>query len=108
MKQYVPLKLVKRVKVWAVADAANGYMYDFNIYTSATEERETGLGEVVLTLANFIKRNHQLYFKKSAIIIKLLTQGMYACGTIRTSRKHYPSEINTEAQRFKHDESTFC
>ena len=36
----------------------------FNVYTGATGERETGLGEkVVLTLAESIKgRNHQLYF----------------------------------------------
>ena len=114
MKQYVPLKPVKRgFKVWAMADAANGYMYDFNVYTCATEERETGLGEkVVLTLAESIKgKNHQLYFDNYftsiSLMTKLLAQGTYACGTIRTNRKHYPSEINTEAQRFKRGESTF-
>ena len=65
LKQYVPLKPVKRgFKVWAMADASNSYMYDFNVYTGATGERETGLGEkVVLTLAESIKgENHQLYF----------------------------------------------
>ena len=30
MKQYIPLKPVKRgFKVWAMADALNGYLYDF-------------------------------------------------------------------------------
>jgi hypothetical protein len=64
VKQYVPLKPVKRgFKVWAMAGASNGYMYDFSVYTGATGERETDLGEkVVLTLAESIKReNHQLY-----------------------------------------------
>ena len=56
MKQYVPLKPVKRgFKVWAMADARNGYVYDFNVYTGATGDRETGLGEkVVLRLAESI------------------------------------------------------
>ena len=99
--------------MWAMADAASRYMYDFNVYTGATEEREAGLGEkVVLTLAESIKgRNHQLYFgnyfTSISLVTKLLTQGTYTCGTIRTNRKHYPSEINTQAQRFKRGESTF-
>ena len=114
MKQYLPLKPVKRgFKVWAMADASNGYMYDFNVYTGATGERETGLGEkVVLTLAESIKgRNHQLYFDNYftsiSLLTKLLSQQTYACGTIRTNRKQYPSEINTEAQKFKRGECTF-
>ena len=47
MKQYVPLKPVKRgFKVWAMADSLNGYLYDFNVYTGASGgDRETGLGE---------------------------------------------------------------
>jgi hypothetical protein len=37
IKQYLPLKPVKRgFKVWAMADALNGYLYDFNVYTGAT------------------------------------------------------------------------
>ena len=114
MKQYVPLKPVKReFEVWAMADASNGYMYDFNVYTGATDGRETGLGEkVVFTLAESIKgRNHQLYFDiyftSISLLTKLLSQQTYACGTIRTNRKHYPSDISTEAQKFKRGESTF-
>ena len=45
MKQYVPLKPVKRgFKVWAMADSLNGYMYDFNVYTGASggERRDWG------------------------------------------------------------------
>ena len=33
MKQYLPLKPVKRgLKVWALADSLNGYLCDFNVY----------------------------------------------------------------------------
>ena len=57
MKQYLPLKPVKRgFKVWAMADSLNGYLYDFNVYTGATAERETALGEkVVLTLSESVE-----------------------------------------------------
>ena len=50
--------------------------YDFNVYTGATEGRETGLGEkVVLTFAESIKgRNHQLYFDNYFTSISLLTK----------------------------------
>ena len=42
MKQYLPLKPVKRgFKVWALADSLNGYLYDFNVYTGATGERNS-------------------------------------------------------------------
>ena len=34
LKQYMPQKPVKRgIKVWALADAANGYMANFQVYT---------------------------------------------------------------------------
>ena len=115
MKQYVPLKPVKRgFKVWAMADSLNGYMYDFNVYTGASGgERETGLGEkVVLQLAESIKGNHHHlyfdnYFSSITLLSKLLEDGTYACGTIRTNRKQYPSEISEEAKRFDRGQSTF-
>ena len=63
MKQYVLLKPVKRgFKVWDMADARNRYVYDLNVYTGATGDKEMGLGEKVeLTLSESIKgRHHQL------------------------------------------------
>ena len=88
MKQYLPLKPVKRsFKVWAMADAINGYMYDFNVYTGATESRERALGEkVVLTLSESIMGcHHKLfldnYFTFVNLLSTLLEKGTYACGT---------------------------
>ena len=54
MKLYLPMKPVKRV--WVIADAKNGYTYDFNVYTGATAGgRETALAEkVVLGLSDSI------------------------------------------------------
>ena len=115
MKQYLPLKPVKRgFKVWVIADATNGYTYDLNVYTGATAGgREMALGEkVVLKLSNSIKgRHHQLYFDNYFtsvnLLSKLLENGTYACGTIRTNRKQYPAEISEEAKRLSRGESVF-
>jgi hypothetical protein len=90
MKQYLPLKPVKRgFKVWAMSDATNGYMCDFNVYTGATDGREVALGEkVVLTLSDSIMGRHHLlffdnYFTSVNLLSTLLDKGTYACGTIR-------------------------
>ena len=104
MKQYLPLKPVKcGFKVWAMADALNGYLYDFNVYTGAMGERETSLGEK--------EKHHQLffdnYFSLISLLAKLLSQETFACGTIRTNRKKFPSEINKEAKKFSCGESVF-
>ena len=77
-------------------------------------EREKGLGEkVVLTLAESIKGRHQHlycdnYFSSISLLSKLLEEGMYACGTIRTNCKEYLSEIGAEAKRFNRSQSSFC
>ena len=114
MKQYLPLKPVKRgFKVWAMADSLNGYLCDLNVYTGATGEREIALGEkVVLKLADPIKgKHHQLYFDNYfstiSLFTKLLQQDTYACGTIRTNRNNFPSEISEETKRLQRGESRF-
>ena len=114
MKQYLPLKPVKRgFKVWAMANATNGYMCDFNVYTGATAGRETALGEkVVLPLSESImERHHQLffdnYFTSVNLLSTLLNNGTYACGTIRTNRKQYPAEISEETKKRSRGESVF-
>ena len=114
MKQYLPMKPVKRgFKVWAIADARNGYMYDLNVYTGASGGRETALGEkVVLKLSDSIKgRHHQLffdnYFTSVNLLSTLLANGTYACGTIRTNRKQYPAEISEEVKKLSRGEFVF-
>ena len=105
MKQYLPLKPVKRgFKVWAMSDATNGYMCDFSVYTGATDGREVALGEkVVLSLSDSIMgRHHKLffdnYFTSVNLLSTLLNKGTYACGTIRTNRKQYPAEISRRSR----------
>ena len=111
MKQYLPMKPVKRgFKVWGMADA---YLYDFNVYTGATGEREKALGEkVVLTLSEPLRgKHHQLffdnYFTSITLLDKLLARGTYGCGTTRTNRKNFPSEISEEVKKFERGGSVF-
>ena len=100
-------------KVWAIADATNGYMYDFNVYTGATGGSEMALGEkVVLKLSDSIKgRHHQLffdnYFTSVNLLSTLIENGTCACGTIRTNRKMYPAKISEEVKKRTRGEFSF-
>ena len=60
MKQYIPLKPVKRgIKVWVVAESSTGYFLDLQVYVGKEDSgREHGLGKrVVLDLTE-----HTEYF----------------------------------------------
>lgn len=53
MKQYMPLKPIKRgFKVWVLACSVTGYMFAFDIYTGKASGGETtlGLGEKIVLL----------------------------------------------------------
>ena len=114
MKQYLPLKPVKcGFKVWAMSDATNGYMCEFDVYTGATDGREVALGgQVVLSLSDSIMgHHHQLffdnYFTSVNLLSTLLNKGTYTCGTICTNRKQYPAEISEEVKKSSRGESAF-
>ena len=50
MKQYMPLKPIKRgFKIWRRNDSATGYLFQFDIYTGKKENKEGGLGENVVS-----------------------------------------------------------
>ena len=58
MKQYLPLKPVKRgFKVWVLADAHNGYVSQLEVYTGKSREKsDDGLGaSVVKSLCKNLK-----------------------------------------------------
>jgi hypothetical protein len=56
-------------------------------------------------------KHYQLFFDKYftsiSLLDKLLAQGTYGCGTIRTNRKNFPSEISEEAMKFERGGSVF-
>ena len=121
MKQYLPLKPVKRgFKVWMLADAVNGYVSGFEVYTGKKGEKsEKGLGaRVVKSLCQPIQnryiilimkysnlplilhlyhRYHHVYFDNFFSSIDLLLDlqkvDVYGCGTLRANRKSFPYDL---------------
>ena len=64
MKQYMPLKPIKRgYKVWCSSDARNGYTYSIQVYTASDGSNEVILGSrVVKNMVGPIKgRGHHVY-----------------------------------------------
>ena len=101
LKQYIPNKPTKRgIKVWVRADALNGYVSALQVYVGKQGGATvTGLGEkVVKDLTEAISgKNYNIYcdnYFTSVILFKdLLKHNIYACGTIRCTRKGYPDDI---------------
>ena len=104
LKQYMPLKPVKRgYKVWCLADAENGFVMRFSIYTGKANQDarapEVGLGEsVVLRLISNINPSCQLvafdnFFTTVNLMYELNKRGLYAIGTVRPSRRGIPCVI---------------
>ena len=101
MKQYMPLKPVKRgFKLWVVADSTNGYFLDVQVYVGreggATEH---GLGErVVLGLTErYQGRKHHVFcdnfFTSPRLFRELHEHGLYACGTVQQTRREFPVDL---------------
>jgi len=93
IKQYMPMKPIKRgYKVWIRADES-GYICEFQIYTGKTDSVETTLGKrVVQHLTMNIKgKYHNVYFDNFftslELMEELLQDGIYDCGTVRANRK---------------------
>ena len=103
MKQYMPMKPVKRgFKVWVRADSVMGYFCDFNVYVGKPSDgttTEVGLGErVVLQLSASLRGgNYQLfcdnYFTSCQLLETLLSHQLYCCGTTRTHRRDFPNTL---------------
>nr|CAH7733294.1 unnamed protein product [Callosobruchus chinensis] len=100
IKQFMPKKPVKRgYKVWCLADSQTGYICKFDIYTGKSADAEKGsygLGEkVVIKLTSSLKNQKCLvafdnFFTSVPLMEKLLNDGIFAVGTVRTNRRNLP------------------
>jgi hypothetical protein len=97
-KQYIKEKPIKRgYKVWVIADASTGYVYNFEIYTGKSVERQGPLGEhVVCSMTRGLSMKfHHIYFDNfftsPLLVERLLEQGIYCTGTLRRNRRGIPS-----------------
>ncbi|XP_049780398.1 piggyBac transposable element-derived protein 3-like [Schistocerca cancellata] len=107
IKQYNPLKPIKRgYKLWAICDK-KGYTLNFEVYQGRNETLEKdfegyGLGErVVLKLSKpywgqYRKLYFDIFFTSIPLLEKLKSVNTFACGTIRTNRKGLPANLPKE------------
>ena len=105
LKQYMPAKPVKRgIKVWCRADAHNGYLCEYQVYTGRSERVDAGLGKrVVLDLSRRLQgQKYHLYFdnffSSVSLLETLLDNGLYACGTARQSYKDFPAALKMKGK----------
>ena len=101
LKQYNPMKPIKRgFKLWCLADD-KGYVYKFDVYCGKSQGKENsstlGLGgNVVMDLVNHLpSRYHKVYFDNFFSSIPLMEslrlKKILACATIRPTRKDFPT-----------------
>ena len=107
LKQFMPKKPTKRgIKVWMRADSLNGYVSAFQVYVGKQGDAvERGLGaKVVKGLTEDLHGTYRHvyfdnYFSSVDLLLDLFRAGLYACGTLRTNRKGFPSQLKTPAQK---------
>lgn len=119
MKQYMPLKPVKRgIKVQVCAEASSSFVCDFQVYTGKRQDgaAEQNLGCCVVhdLPRNFTGRNHHAFydnfFSTAKLVEDLLEDGIYLCGTARANRKDFPKELaatNHDVKRLRQGEALF-
>lgn len=109
IKQYNPMKPIKRgYKLWMRADP-DGYISKFDIYQGKNsevnnEEGAFGLGEkVVINMCKELyERNHEVYFdnyfSSIALMEHLKQKKVWACGTIRSNRQNFPENLKADKE----------
>lgn len=114
LKQYNPMKPIKRgYKLWCIADQ-KGYILKFSIYQGKNEalEREFehfNLGErIVLKLTKPYWKQSRLiffdnYFTSITLLERLKTENTLACGTIRANRKGIPPNLMKDSEIVRGD-----
>ena len=100
MKQYAPKDPIKRgFKVWVRADSDNGFVCEYQVYCGKEKRSETGLGSLVVRdlTRTIVRKNHYIYcdnfFTDIPPFKDLLEDKIYACGTMCSDRKFYPTEF---------------
>jgi len=112
MKQYMPMKPIKRDYKFRVRADQNGYVCQFQMYTRKVgKTAEKCLGErVVKDLSRtLVGKNYQLYFNNyfsSVNLMNSLRDKIFACATVRKDRVGLP-KIQIKGKDLKLGESEF-
>lgn len=100
-KQYMPAKPIKRgIKVWMRCDSVNAFLTDFEIYLGrGTQVSTHGLGHEVVTqltrdiTGSYFRVYFDNYFSSVQLMLDLLADKIYACGTVRINRRGFPDDL---------------
>ena len=111
MKQYMPMKPVKRgIKVWVRADAVTGYICDFEIYVGKASDNSQSAAEVLQLTECLRGKNYHIYadnyFTTTRLLGTLRTHGLYGCGTTRSTRRGFPETLKSVS--LERGEHAFC
>lgn len=113
IRQYMPMKPIKRgYKVWVRSDET-GFMSQFQIYTGKVSnliEKSLGARVVKDLSRELVGKKHKLYFDNFFNSVELqnslLLEGIYACGTARKNRKNMPNDLRDD-KHLKRGESDY-
>lgn len=113
IKQYLPMKPIKRgFKVWVQADE-HGYVCKFQIYTGKlNNQTEKLLGERIVKDLSYDLRHkyYQIFFDNYFTSVNLMScflkDKILACGTVRKDRKDLP-KVQTADKNFSHGDSEY-
>jgi hypothetical protein len=108
IKQYMPLKPIKRgYKVW-IRTYSNGYISQFEIYTvkvGQITEKCLGSRVVKTQTTDLFGKFHKVYFDNYFTSLPrmhyLRMNGVCACGTVRKHRVGLPSDFENEKTVFR-------
>ena len=113
-KQRMPMKPVKYgIKLYEVCELRTGYCSQFSVYLGKQEgddDNEGDLGKTGKVVADLTKafqhKGYKLFidnfYTSVPLLFYLSMNGIRACGTIRSNRKHFPKlALSQEAKRLK-------
>lgn len=104
IKQYMPKKPIRwGYKVWCIADSATGFVFKFDVYMAKSDCPGDTLGEkVVLNLTTDVRPGSLAvfdnFFSSVTLLERLYERKIYACGTVKTNRKHLPDFMKSNSK----------
>ena len=115
-RQFIPSKRARfGIKCWVLADASNSFVSRFSIYTGRDLQADPEVplsSRVVHQLVDGLDNvNHQLFvdnfYTSPSLFTWLLSQGIYACGTVRKGRVGFPKELYFAKGRHERGTSSY-
>lgn len=107
--QYLPAKPTKwGIKVWVYSDAVTGYIHSFAVYTGkdpGVPLSSSGLAyDVVMNLLkDKFYKGYSVYidnfYTSHKLFLDLHAKGVTATATVRTNRKHFPSDLSASGPK---------